>query len=213
MRKGFLTMSRQNARVPSLNARFGAVTLALSALMILALSCTSSALTPIRSLTLAATVVAIWAFCDEMGLKKPLNRAGFVFFTIASAAKMQVLLGVGEAVVGGYYLLYAAFLLLAVLLWSLAFLHRQREVKIIGAAGAFAALIPIILIVVGHLAVGVGAAIGLSGLLSATQAAPSDLTFVTMVERIFGIWGSTAAWLLWRAQIVAPLKDQEHATV
>lgn len=98
----------------------------------------------------------------------------------------------------------AAFLLLAVLFWSVALLHRQRELKVVGAVGLLAAAAPIIAIVVGHIA-GLGAALGVSSLLSATQGAtPTDTSFVTMVERIFGLWGYVAAWLLWRGHIVNP---------
>ena len=33
--------------------------------------------------------------------------------------------------------------------------------------------------------------------------APTDLGFVTLVERMFGIWGYVTAWLLWRGHIRA----------
>jgi hypothetical protein len=121
-------------------------------------------------------------------------------------AKVQISLGVERQFVGRYYLLYAAFLLLAVLAWSVAFLHRKRGLKVVGAVGVFAALTPIAAIVVGHVVVGLGAAIGVGSLLSATEGGmPSDLGFVTMVERIFGLWGYVASWLLWRGYIVNEL--------
>jgi hypothetical protein len=161
-------------------------------------------LAPLRLLTLAIAAFAAWAFCEEMGLSKPLNRAGFVFFAIAVTAKLQISAGLAAQFVGRYYLLYAAFLLLAVLLWSVAFLHRQRTLKLVGALGVAASLLPILALVAGHLVVGVGAALGLSAMLSATDgAAPSDLGFVTLVERIFGLWGYVVAWLLWRGHIKA----------
>ena len=91
------------------------------------------------------------------------------------------------------------------LLWSVAFLHRQRALKVVGAVGVLATAFPIGAMVVGHLVVGVGAALGVSAILAATSgAAPSDLGFVTLVERIFGLWAYAAAWLLWRGYIVAP---------
>jgi hypothetical protein len=64
-------------------------------------------------------------------------------------------------------------------------------------------LTPIAAIVVGHIVVGLGATVGVGSLLSATEGGmPSDLSFVTMVERIFGLWGYVASWLLWRGYIV-----------
>lgn len=185
-----------------MNAKAGAVALGVAAFMTLLLSHTSVSLAPLRLLTLAVAAFAAWAFCDEMGFRKPLNRAGFVFFAIASATKVQISLGLAEQFVGRYYLLYSAFLLVAVFLWSVAFLHRQRDLKIVGAIGVAASMASIVALVVGHLAVGFGAAIGVEAMLSAAAgAAPTNLSFVTLVERIFGLWGYVAAWLLWRGHI------------
>ncbi len=137
-------------------------------------------------------------------MRKPLNRAAFVFFAIAAIAKVQIALGLTAEFAGRYHLLYATFLLVSVLLWSVAFLHRQRALKLVGAVGVIATALPIGAIVVGHLIVGVGAAIGVGALLAATDgSAPSDLGFVTLVERIFGLWAYVAAWLLWRGYVAA----------
>lgn len=89
------------------------------------------------------------------------------------------------------------------LFWSIALLHRQQKLKIVGTVGVIATVAPIVAIIIGHIVVGIGAAIGVEALLSATDGgAPSDISFVTMVERIFGLWGYLAAWLLWRGHIV-----------
>ncbi len=184
------------------NARVGAVTLALSAFMTLLLSHLSASLAPLRLLALAASAFAAWCFCDEMGLRKPLNRAGFVVFVIALGVKVQLILGVGTREAGRYALLFAAFLLLAVLFWSVAFLHRQRSVKVAGAVGVLATVLPIIALIAGHLVIGAGAFLGVRGLLAAGEgAALTDRSFVTLVERLFGLWGYVAAWLLWRGHL------------
>ena len=196
-------------RAKCLNARVAAVTLFIGALMTLVLSHTSVALTPLRIITLAMAAFAVWAFSDEMGIRKPLNRAALVFFSIAAFTKIQIALGVEQHLIGRYLLLYAAFLLLAVLFWSVAFLHRERALKVVGVVGLLATAAPIAAIVIGHIVVGVGVTLGVSGLLTAAQgAAPSDTSFVTVVERIFGLWGYVAAWLLWRGHIV-DLSNQE----
>ena len=191
-----------SSRAQSLNAKVGAVTLAAAAFLTLLLSHTAISLAPLRLLTLAIAAFAAWAFCDEMGLKKPLNRAGFVFFAIAAITKLQITLGLDAHFIGRYYLLYAAFLLLAVLFWSIALLHRQRQLKIVGAVGVLATVAPIAAIIMGHIMASVGAAIGIEALLAATGGPPSDHRFVTVIERIFGLWGYVAAWLLWRGHIV-----------
>jgi hypothetical protein len=89
-----------------------------------------------------------------------------------------------------------------VLLWSVAFLHRERSLKVVGAAGLLASLAPIVMLVAGHLGLGAGAVLSIGALLSATSGtATGDLGFVTLVERIFGLWGYVAAWFLWRGHI------------
>jgi hypothetical protein len=144
-----------------------------------------------------------------MGMRKPLNRAGFVFFAIALTAKVQLAVGVAPELAGRYYLLYAAFLLAALLFWSVALLHRQRTLKLVGAVGVLASLAPIIAVVIGHVALGAGAFLGVGALLSATEGvAPTDLAFVTLIERIFGLWAYFAAWLLWRGHIRASAPAQ-----
>jgi hypothetical protein len=191
-----------DARTP--NARVGAVALAASAFLTLVLSHVSAPLSPLRLLVLALSAFAAWCFCDEMGMRRPLNRAGFVVFAIAVGVKVQLILGVGAREAGRSYILFSAFLLLAVLFWSVAFLHRERSVKVAGAVGVVAAVLPIAILVAGHLAVGAGALLGAKALMAASEgAALTDHSFVTLVERLFGLWGYVAAWLLWRGHIRA----------
>jgi hypothetical protein len=198
-----------NPRATSLNAKVGAVALAVAAFLTLLLSHFSQPLAPLRLLALALAAFAAWSLCEEMGMHRPLNRAGFVFFSIAVVAKVQIALGIAPAVVGRYYLLYAAFLLVALLLWSVAFLHRQRTLKAAGAVGVLASLAPILALLIGHVAVGTGAVLGVGALLSATEgAAPVDLSYVTLVERMFGLWAYLTAWLLWRGHIQSPAPPQ-----
>ena len=47
-----------------------------------------------------------------------------------------------------------------------------------------------------------GAFLGVKDLLAASDGASlTDRSFVTLVERLFGLWGYVAAWLLWRGYI------------
>lgn len=197
-----MDVSMLSNRAETLNAKVGAVTLLLAAYMTLMLTHFSMPLAPLRILTLAVSAFALWTFCDEMGLRKPLNRAGFVFFAIAIVTKVQITLGLAVEFVGRYYLLYAAFLLLAVLFWSVALLHRKRTLKIVGAVGLLTSLAPIAAIILGHIFVGIGAALGVDSILSvASENTITDLSFVILVERIFGLWAFVVAWLLWRGHI------------
>lgn len=198
-----MTASVRPAAPRSLNARVGAVALAASAFLTLVLTHVSASLAPLRLLALAGSAFAAWCFCDEMGMRKPLNRAGFVLFVIAVAVKVERILGGEAAQAGRHDLLFAAFLLLALLFWSVAFLHRQRSLKVAGAVGVVAALLPIAALVLGHLVIGFGAFFGVRALLAAGDgAALTDGSFVTLVQRLFGLWAYAAAWFLWRGQIV-----------
>jgi hypothetical protein len=187
-----------------LNARVGAIALAAAGFLTLLLMHTAASLAPMRLVSVALSVFAAWCFSDEMGIRKPLNRAGFVCFVIAASAKVQAICGVAPEYAGRYLLVFSAFVLLALLFWSVAFLHRQRTLKIVGAVGVVAAVAPIVALVVGHLVVGVGAVLGVQALLEAGRGAPTDLTFVTLVERVFGLWAYAAAWMLWRGETRAP---------
>jgi hypothetical protein len=197
----------------TVNARVGAATLTVSAFMTLLLSHFSASLAPLRLLSLASSAFAGWCFCDEMGMRKPLNRAGFVVFVIAIAVRIQLILGVGEREAGRYYVLFAAFLLLAVLLWSVAFLHRRRSVRIAGALGVVATVLPIGALIAGHLPVGAGAFLGAKGVLSACDGASlTDRSFITPVERLFGLWAYVASWLLWRGHIGVATEQKTSPT-
>lgn len=197
-----MNTSTPASRATSLNAKVGAVALVAAAFLTLLLSHFSAPLAPVRLLSLALAAFAAWSFCDEMGMHKPLNRAGFVLFAIAVAAKVQITLGVATEFAGRYHLLYATFLLAAMLFWSVAFLHRERTLKVVGAVGALTSLASIVAVVIGHIALGTGAVLGVGALVSATEGAPAvDLGFVTLVERLFGMWSYLTAWLLWRGHI------------
>lgn len=190
------------SRAKTANAKVGAIVMATSALATLVLTHVLVPLAPLRIVALAAVAFAVWAFCDEMGLRKPLNRAGFVCFSIAAISKVVVTVGIPAELHGRYLLLYAAMLLLAVLFWSVAFLHRSSGIKIVGAVGAAASGAAIIALVAGHLAVGAGAFLGVQAVLAATDGSSlRDLGFVGFVERVFGLWCYLAAWLLWRGHI------------
>ena len=200
MRRTFLA-----PRARSRHAVIGAVALFCAGFGTLLLSHVDVPLTPMRTLALALAAFAAWSFCDEMGLRKPLNRAGFVFFAIAAMAKLQLLLGVTPSLAGRYALTYAACLLIALLLWSVAFMHRQPVLKMVGTVGAVASLGPIVALVVGHLAVGAGAALGVESILSAApEAGTSTPGFLVFVERLFGLWAYVAAWALWRGHVDTP---------
>lgn len=183
----------------STNAKIAAIALAVSALATIILTHRAEPLSPLRILSLALMTFALWAFCDEMGLRKPLNRAAFVCFSFSVGSKFGTILGVASGMDGRYLLAYSALLMASMLFWSVAFLHRPAIPKTLGAIGVGASLATILIVVVGHVVIGVAALFGLQSLLGASAgAASNDLTFVNFVERLFAAWSGVAAWLLWR---------------
>jgi len=189
-------------KAKTLNAKVASITLAFSALFTLILTHSTTPLAPLRLCAITVAMIAVWAFADEMGVRKPLNRAGLVCFAIAVMCKVQIVLGIDQSHMGRYMLLYSTFLLLSVLFWSVAFLHRKRELKLVGAIGLTASIAPLAAILVGHVAVGYGAILGVDAILSASEgSAVQDISFVIVVERIFGLWAYVAAFLLWRGHI------------
>ena len=134
-----------------------------------------------------------------MGMRKPLVRAGFVAFVLPSHAKISFLIETHADSLGRYYLLYAVALMSAMLLWSVAFLHRQRELEIAGAIGAVAGIAPILALMPGHVVLGAGAALGIGSLLAATDGAvPGDFSFIKIMDALYCAWGIASAFFLAR---------------
>ena len=195
-------LSTLKPQLNSTNAGIAATALAVSGLATIILTHTAEALSPLRILNLALMTFALWAFCDEMGLRKPLNRAGFVCFTFSAGSRFGAILGVASETEGRYLLACCALLMASMLVWSVAFLHRPAIPKTLGAIGVGVSLATILVVVVGHVAIGVAALFGLQSLLGASAgAASTDPTFVNLVERLFAAWSVTASWLLWRGYI------------
>ncbi len=121
-------------------------------------------------------------------MRKPLIRAGFVSFMIAVFARLLTIIDVNSNSVGQYYLLYAFSLPIAILIWSVAYLHRQRDLKVAGALGVLASFTPIVALIVGHIALGAGAFIGLDALLTAADGGVvNNLSAIILTDVMFAV--------------------------
>lgn len=188
----------------TLNARVSAVALVAGAVMLFGLDLASPPLTPLRVLTTGVLTFGAWAYCDEMGMRKPLNRGGLVAFSGAMVARLVALIDNHGDAVGRYWLTYAYGLLLAMLLWSVAWLHRQRDLKVAGAVGVVASLAPILALLAGHIAVGTGAFLGVGSLMRASEGGVlQDFYAIHLLDGLFGAWAFSSAWFLWRGEIRA----------
>ncbi len=185
----------------SLNARVGAITLVVGSWATAALVLAPE-LVPLRFAALMVSTMGASAFADEMGIRKPLNRAGLIAFAFAALAKTLMLLNVGNSEVAGSSLLYAFTLLLALLLWSMAFLHRDGKLKAAGAVGASVTIISISVLIAGHIFVGMGALWGIGSLYGTITSETTDAPKIIMIiEVVYAVWSLFAAMALWTGQI------------
>ncbi len=184
----------------TLNARAGSVALFMGAGGGLALKLLAPALGPILLLCLASTTFGVWCFADEMGIQRPLNRAALVAYCFAAIAKTMLLMGAaGEP---GFLVLYSFAILVALLLWSAALLHREGFLKLAGAVGAIASLAPIALLMAGHLVLGVGAFLGIEALYDfGSDATRSNLPVIRLIDFVLFAWAALVAGLMWGGRI------------
>lgn len=185
-----------------LNAKVAAVCILLGAVLLHFFNQTNTELVPLRIVTILILVMGAWAFCDEMGLRKPLNRAGLIVFMVSVIALAVTILEPSSNNIGTYYLLYSFTLLFAILIWSMAFMHRKRKIKTIGKIGVLAAAVPIVALIVGHLSVAVGAFIGVDSLLS-MSGGHEILRSVSVkaIEATFILWSFATAFMLWSGKL------------
>lgn len=189
---------------PTLNAKVAAASLLVGAVALHIINQFDYSIVPIRLLTLGVLILGAWSFSDEMGMRKPLNRAAFICFIFSMFALGVSVLNPTASDIGKYFLMYALMLLFAVLLWSAAFLHRQKSLKIIGTFGAIASLLPVAIIVAGHLSVGAAGFFGVSALLNADEGSTLlGSTPVNFVEAVFLLWSLATAVLLLKGQMTA----------
>jgi len=192
-----------------LNAKVSAVCILLGAVLLHFFNQTNTELAPLRIVTIVILIMGAWAFCDEMGLRKPLNRAGFIVFMVSIVALAVTIMEPSTQSIGKYYLLYSFALLFAILIWSMAFMHRKRDVKAMGTVGVLAASVPILALIVGHLSVAVGAYIGVDSLLN--MSGGHDILRsvpVKAIEATFICWSLAAAILLWTGKLSQAMPSQ-----
>jgi len=193
----------------ALNAKVSAICILLGAVLLHFFNQVNTELVPLRIVTILILVMGAWAFCDEMGLRKPLNRAGFIIFLVSVIALAVTILEPSHKNIGRYYLLYAFSLLFSILIWSMAFMHRKQKIKTIGKIGVLAAVVPIVALVVGHLSVAVGAYIGVDALLNMSGGHEILRSIpVKVIEATFILWSLATAFMLWSGKLSHASQNQ-----
>ena len=188
---------------PTFNGKVAAIAIAVSAASLTALSFSTVALGAATLFILGLLTFGVWAFADEMGLEKPLVRAGMTAFIMAIFGRVLAIVGTGTASTASAYILYALAASISVLLWSAAFLHRENIPKATGAVGAIAGLAPVSIFIWGHVAVGVAVVAGSTSVWT-IGATPEyfGIREANIIDYIVAAWGLTTSWLLWTGRIV-----------
>jgi len=184
----------------SLNARAGALALAIGAALNLGLRLAGPMLAPLNYLGWLVAAFGVWCFCDEMGLARPLNRAGMVLFAAAFCANTVALLTVDPAAAARADRLYAFTALGALLLWSVAMMHRRSATRAAGMVGASVGVGAIVLLVVAHVLVGTATIFGFSELFSPEATAVPTSALAT-VDGLLAAWSLAAAALMWSGRL------------
>jgi hypothetical protein len=185
-----------------LNARVGAVALAIGAPLNLILHAQGDRLGPLAYAAWLVFSLGAICFCDEMGAGRPLNRAGLIAFAAAFCSDTVVLVGSGPGSSAGARLLYAFCLLAALVLWCFAMMHRTPLVRAAGAAGAGLGGVALVLLVAAHLLLGTVTIVGFSQLSAAlddpTKSAAGALA---AIDAVACIWALGVAALLWTGRL------------
>jgi len=184
------------------NARAGAIALAVFASAYCLLSLAGPLLGPMAFVSWLGFSFGVLCLCEELGPAKPLNRAGLIIFLAAFSARVLVLVRIDSTVSMRAELLFAFATMSALLLWSVALLHRPRAPRAVGAVGTALVGSTLALILSAHLLVG-GAAIWGFGTLFAALYEPAldSHGAVTAINVILAIWSIIVARLMWTSDL------------
>lgn len=174
------------------NARFGAVALMVGGVLFGGFAWVDGA-APLRIFAMAALLFGQLCYAQEAGYEKPLTKFVLVWLFIAAVGLLMF-----EALAAPKAALLFAFAgFAAVLVWSIAMLHRPGQARAAGKIGAFAGVTSLAVLIGGHVFVGFGAALGLQALSSAATAQTADVVgIVRAVESMMGLWALAGAWML-----------------
>ena len=187
----------------SLNARVGAFLLAVCSPLKLILHLQGTSLVPLRYACWLGATIGVLCFCDEMGPNKPLNRAGLVLFAAAFCANTAGVVAVDPVMMARVQLLYAFTTLGAVLLWSVALMHRRRAARKVGIIGTAISGGAIALLIAAHLLLGTASVLGFSQLFRALgDPGRNTAGALTGIDALFCLWGLIISALLWTKRLV-----------
>ncbi|WP_310015019.1 hypothetical protein [Novosphingobium sp. 1748] len=187
---------------PSRNARTGAVALALGAASQMAAGLLGRVNLPWAYAGWLLLVFGALCLCDELGARRPLNRAGIIMLEVGFAARTVMLIVPEPLVTVRAELTFVLSCLLALLLWSVALMHRSERPKAIGMFGTLLSGGGLAMLAAAHIAVAGVGYLGFADLFAALRRpdAQSAQATITLCA-IMAAWASAVAGLMWTGGI------------
>ena len=183
------------------NARFGFVALLLGALG-LGTTIWIDGAAPMQLLSCGVLLFAQLAYGQEAGFEKPLTK--LVLTALGFAVIGFIVLKLDGTAKAGLLFVFASFL--AILFWALAMLHRPGPARTTGKLGVMAGGASLAILIGGHVFVGLGAALGLGALRSATTADASEVQRLVQIACLcLALWSAVQARILYQG-----LLSSEH---
>lgn len=190
----------------SLNARIGALALALFAPLHFLVSLSGAALAPLVVASWLGVSFGMLCLCEELGPSRPLNRAGLILFAAAFFARLLTSVASDPALQVRAELLFAFATMGALLFWSVALMHRPQAPRVVGVLGAAVAGSTLALIVAAHVLVGGATILGFSRLFVALSQPTIDTSgAISTVNAIVCLWALLTAGLLFKHRLRAAL--------
>lgn len=183
----------------SRNARMGAIALAFFAPIHFVVSLAGAELAPMAFACWLGISFGILCLCEELGAAKPLNRAGLVLFGAAFCARLLMTVATEPTFHARAELLFAFAAIGALLLWSVALMHRPQAPRTVGILGSAIAGSTLGLILLAHLLVGTATIWGFGALFAALSSPARDTRGATLtINATLALWGLVTSGLLWR---------------
>jgi len=200
--------------VPSPNARVSAVTIIVGAGIHLAASMLEQLAAPWAFLGWLMFVFGSIGLCQELGVSKPLNRAGLLFMSAAFCARIVMVVSPAASTEIRTQLMSAFASLAPILFWSLALMHRSDRPRTVGAFGVILSGSALLLLLTAHVVVGAITMLGFSDIFSALHdPGKSTRRAMETVAVILVIWSLIIAFLLWTRDLRRALRESSTALI
>jgi hypothetical protein len=181
-----------------LNARVSAVALVVGASSQMAAGLSGQLAAPWAFAGWLVFVIGAVGLCHELGASRPLNRAGLVCLAAAFCARAMLIFSSDPAVDVRSVLLFAFGMMAAILLWSVALMHRSDWPRLVGAIGTLLSGSALLLLLTAHILVGGVALFGFSDLFRALHHSDTGTGRATAsLSLIMALWSLVTAFLLW----------------